>query len=115
MKKQRASERFSVLLAICDDEYEREFEEYLAKKHLNKGIIFRGKGTAESEIADIFGFGLSDKMVTALLVKESTQEKVLKDITKILGIEKDTYGLAMLLEVSSASSTMLDMMGINII
>ena len=44
MKKQRASERFSVLLAICDDEYEKQFEEYLAKKHLNKGIIFRGKG-----------------------------------------------------------------------
>ena len=115
MKKQRASEKFSVLLAICDDDYEKEFEEYLAKKHLNKGIIFRGKGTAESQIADIFGFGLSDKMVTALLVRESEQNKVLKDITKVLGIEKDTYGLAMLLEVSSASSTMLDMMCISII
>jgi hypothetical protein len=115
MKKQQASERFSVLLAICDDEYEKQFEEYLAKKNLNKGIIFRGKGTAESEIADIFGFGLSDKMVTALLVKESQQDKILKSVTNILGIEKDTYGLAMLLGVSSASSTMLDLMGINII
>ena len=115
MKKQQASEKFSVLLAICDDEHEKEFEEYLSKQRLNKGIIFRGKGTAESQIADIFGFGLSDKMVTALLVKESQQDKVLKSVTKILGIEKDTYGLAMLLGVSSASSSMLDFMGISIV
>ena len=74
-----------------------------------------GKGTAESDIADMFGFGLSDKAILALLVPQSSQEKILKDLSDFLGIEKDSYGLAMLLETSSASSVVLDMMGIKVI
>ena len=112
MKKQVVSDKFSVLIAICDDEQKEELEEYLAQKKLKNGLIFMGKGTAESQVADIFGFGLSDKIITALLVPMSSQEKILKQITDLLRIEVDRYGLTMLLEVSSASSAVLDMMGI---
>ena len=115
MKKQKVNEKFSVLLAICDNEQLSDLENYLATKKLKNGLIFMGKGTAESNIADIFGFGLSDKIITALLVKESKQDKIIKDITKLLRIEEDKFGLTMLLETSSASSVVLDMMGIEIL
>ena len=115
MKKQKVSEKFSVLLAICDNEQLPVLDEYLAKKKLKNGMIFMGKGTAESDIADIFGFGLSDKIITALLVRESKQDKLIKEITDILGIEKDNFGLTMLMETSSASSVVLDMLGIDVI
>ena len=115
MKKQKVSEKFSVLLAIFDNEQKVVLESYLTKKKLKNGLIFMGKGTAESEIADIFGFGLSDKIITALLVRESKQDKLIKEITDVLGIEKENYGLTMLLEASSASSVLLNMLGIEII
>lgn len=115
MKKQSVSEKFSVLIAICDNEQLDDLEKFLAENNLKNGMIFMGKGTAESDIADIFGFGLSDKIITALLVRESKQDKLIKEITKLLGIEKNKFGLTMLLETSSASSVVLDMLGIEVL
>lgn len=113
MKKQQINiDKFSVMLAICDDEQKEVLEGYLKQKKLKNTILFMGKGTAESEIADIFGFGLSDRVISATLVPQSSQEKLLKGLVNILGIEKDTYGLAMLLDVNSASSVVLEMLGL---
>ena len=112
MRKERVVDKFSVMLAICDNEQEDILEEFLTKHKLGAGLIFMGKGTAESNIADIFGFGLSDKIIVTLLVPESKQEKIAKDLTDFLGIEKDSYGLVMLLETSSASTVVLDRLGI---
>ena len=115
MKKAKVSDKFSVLLAICDNEQENELEEFLKAKKLKNSLIFMGKGTAESEIADIFGFGLSDKLITAVLVPQSSQEKLIGELTDVLGIEEDHYGLTMLLETSSATSVVLDMVGIKVL
>ena len=112
MKKAKLSDKFSVLLAIFDNEKTQELEEYLSCKKLKNGLMFMGKGTAESDIADIFGFGLSDMSILVLFVPCSSQEKVLKELSDFLGIEEESYGLAMLLETSSASSVVLDMLGI---
>ena len=110
MKSKQNIEKFSLMLTICDDDMCEPLEEYLRLKKLNTGILFMGKGTAESDIADIFGFGMCDRCICATLVPESSQEKALKDVTDFLGIEKDKYGLAMLLRVSSASSALMDML-----
>lgn len=115
MKKQELNiDKFGVMLAICDDEQREILEDFLAKNKLNNTIFFKGKGTAESEIADMFGFGLSDRVISATLVPETGQEKLVKQLSNALGIEKNTYGLAMLLDINSASSVVLQMMGINI-
>lgn len=110
MKSKNNIEKFSVLLAICDEDMNEKLEDYLRAHKLNTGIIFMGKGTADTDIADIFGFGMSDRCICATLVPEGSQEKILKEITDFLGIEKDTYGLAMLLKVGSASSVLMDML-----
>lgn len=112
MRKPKVSEKFSVLISICDDEKKEELDEYLTHKRLKNGLMFMGKGTAESEIADIFGFGLSDKVITVLLVRESRQDKIAKDLSDFLGIETDSFGLVMVLETSSASTVVLDKLGI---
>ena len=115
MRKTNLSDKLNVLIAICDDEKSEDLNQYLSDKKLKNGLIFMGKGTAESESAEMFGFGLSDKNILALLVKESSQEKIMREITDLLGIETDSFGLTMLLETSSASSTILDMVGIDIL
>ena len=112
MGKSAVIEKFSVLLAICDNEQEAELQEFLESRNLNSGLIFLGKGTAESDIADIFGFGLSDKLITCVLVPEHSQEKIIIELTDVLGIERDHFGLTMLLETSSASSAVMSMLGL---
>ena len=112
MRKAKYSDRISVLVAICDDDQVEILQEYLTRKKLKNGLIFMGKGTAESTVADVFGFGLSDKLITALLVPESIQDKLITEITNLLRIEEDRFGLTMLLKTSSASGEVLDMVGI---
>lgn len=113
MKKETANvEKINIMLAICEDEQQQVLEEFISQKRLQNSIIFKGKGTAKSDIADIFGFGLSDRVIMATVVKETGQEKILKELSTALGIEKDTYGLAMILDINSVSSTLLEMMGL---
>lgn len=113
MKKEKVVDKFSVMLAICDNEQEDILQAYLTKHKLGAGVIFMGKGTAESSIADIFGFGLSDKLITCVLVPEHSQEKLIMELTEVLGIEDDHFGLTMLLETSSATSVVMDLVGLS--
>lgn len=113
MRKIRYAETVSVIVSICDDEKTEELDQYLTKKRLKNGLMFIGKGTAESDIADIFGFGLSDKAISAILVPDSKKDKIAKDLADFLGIEKDSYGLVMILDASSASTVVMDMLGIS--
>ena len=114
MKVMRMKSPMSVLLVICDNEFNEQLEDYLTVKHLKNGIIFNGKGTSVSGIADIFGFGMDDRSIFAILVPAEKKEKYLMEVTKITRIEDDNYGLTMLLDVSSASSPLLSLMGIEV-
>jgi nitrogen regulatory protein PII len=114
MKAPRLSDKLSVMIAICDNEQEDILQGFLERKKLKNSVFFMGKGTAESDIADIFGFGLSDKVISATFVLESKQEALLRELTDALGIEDKHYGLTMLLETSSATSVVLDMAGIKV-
>jgi hypothetical protein len=114
MKKEKISSPVSLLLSINDDGMGIEVEKYLNEKKLNGGLIFQGKGTAESEIADIFGFGLSDRDIIAVFIPKNKCSEIIKDINEITGVEKDKYGLNMILEINSASSNLLDLLGVKI-
>ena len=114
MKKVKTPSPISLLLSINDDGMGEIIEKYLNEKKLNGGIIFQGKGTAESEIADIFGFGLSDKDIIAVFIPKAKSQKIIEEINEITGVEKDRYGLNMVLEINSASSNLLEFLGIKI-
>lgn len=114
MKKTSVPSPISLLLSINDDGMGELVEKYLNEKNLNGGIIFQGKGTAESEIADIFGFGLSDKDIIAVFIPKNKCSKIISDINEITGVEKDRYGLNMILDINSASSNLINFLGIKL-
>ena len=114
MKKNLITSPISLLISIIDDEIAIDVEKYLNKKGLNSGIIFMGKGTAESDIADIFGFGMSDKNIIACMIPNDKKDKIIDDINEITGVEKDNYGLNMVIKLQSASSNLLENMHIKL-
>jgi len=114
MAKAKMKSPISLILTIVDDGVGERVEEYLLAHKLSNGILFNGKGTAESMVADIFGFGLGNRDVIIVLVPVEKQDKVLEDITKLTGIEEDEYGLSMIIPIDAASSTILDQMGIRL-
>ena len=114
MKKTSIESPISLLISIVDDEIARDVEMYLNKNGLNQGIIFIGKGTAESDVADIFGFGMNDKNIIACIIPNSKKAKIIADINDITGVETDNYGLNMVIRLQSVSSNLLDMMNIKL-
>jgi hypothetical protein len=114
MKKVNRPSPISLILSINDDGMGEVVEKYLNSKNLNGGIVFNGKGTAESEIADIFGFGLSDKDIIAVFVPKNKCPEIIKELNDITGVEKDRYGLNMVLDINSASSNLIEFLGIKI-
>ena len=73
-----------------------------------------GKGTAESEIADLFGFGMNNRDIVAVMVPVEKTDKVVKRINDITGIERDTYGHTIVMPLSSASSNLLELARVNL-
>jgi len=115
MKNTKQKSPISILLSIVDDGVSKRIEEYLNKNNLNCGVVFSGKGTAESEIADIFGFGMSDKDIVICIIPNSRKEQIIADINDITGVEKDEFGLNMVIKINSASSNLLEMMNIKVV
>ena len=112
MKKIKIQSPISLLISIVDRDDSHEVEEYLSRHNLHSGIVFMGKGTAESEIADIFGFGMSDKDIIACIIPNEKKDKIVADINNITRVDIDKYGLNMVLKISSAGSNLLELMKI---
>ena len=115
MKKTSIQSPVSMLLCFLDEDEAKEVEIYLNKHNLDTGVVFMGKGTAESDIADIFGFGMRDKNILACIIPNDKKDKVIKDIRDISGIETENYGLIMTLKLGSATSNLLEMMKIKVV
>lgn len=101
-----------MVLAICDKGLGEELEKYIQSQGLKAGIVMSGKGTAESMVADLFGFGLDEKDILVVLVPVEKTEKIVGGINAITGIEDDRYGLTMVLPLSSADSNIIDLAGV---
>ena len=113
MKTTKFPSPMKLLLSIVDDGTGEDIERYLNDKNLNGGLMFKGKGTAESDFADIFGFGLSDKDIIAVFIPNDKCAKVVEDINELTGVESHSYGLNLVLDIGSASSNLLDLIGIS--
>ena len=114
MKKEKTPSPLLLLLSINDDGMGEVIEKYLNENGLIGGMFFQGKGTAESEIADIFGFGLSDKDIIAVFIPKENSKQIIDDINIITGVEEDRYGLNIVMEINSISSNLLEFLGIKI-
>ena len=106
VKKQKAP--ICLLMVYCDDDKGEKVEKYLDENNLKSGIVFMGEGTSESDIADMFGFGMIERDIIACIVPAEKSEQILDDVKDIIGIDKGRAGMAMLIPMSSATTTILD-------
>lgn len=113
-KIQKVKSPLKLIISITDRGVAKDIENYLNDMGCTGGVVFMGKGTAESVVADIFGFGISDKDVLAVLVPTAKYKKIIKQINEITGIETDKYGLLIALDLQSAGSNLLDALHVKI-
>ncbi len=101
-----------IIMAICDKGLGDDLERYLQSQGITAGIVMAGKGTAESLVADIFGFGMNEKDIMICVSPVEKTERLVAGINAITGIESDRYGLTMVLPMSGADSGLLELAGI---
>ncbi len=84
-------------------------------KKLNVPIFYRcrGKGTAPSEMLDIFGLGGTSRVVTAALVSKSGAHTALKDMTEQLFYHQKGGGIAFTLPLTGLQGQVLELVNNN--
>lgn len=101
-----------IICVIVDRKHEKETGAVLDKHNITNYVTFLGDGTAKSAIGDLFGFGITEKSVLIGFVDKEKSRNALEDLREKIGYDKNGRGLAMTLPLSSATSTMLDMLNI---
>ena len=81
-----------------------EFEE-------NNYISVFGHGTVESEIVNLFGFGLLERAVTFAIIKTENSTALLEKISKDLQFETDEgAGIALTVPINSVEKEFLNLL-----
>lgn len=108
MRTKKIKAPICLMLVFCDDDKGEKVEKYLDQNNLKSGVVFSGEGTSDNDVADMFGFGMSERDVIACIIPTQVSEKVLDDVKDVIGIDQGRAGMAMLIPLTSATSTMLD-------
>lgn len=75
-------------------------------------IMAYGEGTSQSKSMDFFGFGTIDRDVILGLVNTATSKKILKLLNDNFELNVAHNGIAATIPISSASSEVLNLLGI---
>ena len=113
MKKKKISAPFEMMVIIVERGKADKALEILQAHDCTFTLTTLGQGTAQSETADIFGFGIVDREVIWALASPIMSTKILDTLNNVLELEQPRHGIAMTIPVNSASNLMLDIMGIN--
>ena len=103
-----------LVISFYDKKYGNELEHYINEKSMGVGVVCLAKGTADSNIADLFGFGMNDKDVLMLMTPTQHTMELIGGINAITGIETVDYGLTMVLSLSSATAPLISAVGATI-
>ena len=114
MAKKKSICPIEIICIMIDRRLEKDSEEILKKHGIDAYVTFLGEGTANSSMGDLFGFGISEKSVLIGLVDREKSRNVLEDLREEIGYDKNGRGLAMTLPLSSATSTMLESLNIDL-
>ena len=113
MKKNKIQAPFEIIIAIVERGKSNKVIEILKAHDSNFNLVTLGEGTAKSQAADIFGFGIVEREIVWSLINPLMSDKVLRALNEVLELNKPARGIAMTIPASAASNLMLDVLGIN--
>lgn len=114
MAKKKVICPVEIICVTIDRKLEKDVAEVLLKHGVQHYVTFLADGTAKTSMGDLFGFGITEKSVLIGLVERERSRNLLEDLREEIGYDKEGRGLAMTLPLSSATSTMLEMLNIEV-
>ena len=114
MKKQKMRCPFEVMIVIVDRGEGDNVIDVLENNNIHRVLKLQGRGTAESEIADIFGFGVIERDIIACFIDEERSKALVELIYTDLHLNVEHSGLVFTLQPSSASLDLLESLNIEV-
>ncbi|MCL2478186.1 MAG: hypothetical protein FWF22_01700 [Treponema sp.] len=96
--------RLKLVLFIVDWNNSNKITEIFAEEKVRFHFIFRGRGTANSEILDLLGIGSSDKAVIICLEQEILIPVLFNEVRKKLGFYTRGAGIAFTIPLSGINT-----------
>lgn len=91
----------------------KNVEKIFDKFNLSEHCVLMGKGTAESAIGDLFGFGVIDRDVTCAIVDSQTSKIIVEELDKTFNFSNSHNGICFCIPVDAISSDLLTFLNLN--
>lgn len=100
---------FEILVVIIKRGLAEKASEFLKRHSSNFHLISMAEGTAESEIMEFFGFGMSEREVLFGLIDATESKHTLDMLGAKFDFETPANGIALTLPLTSATNVMMEM------
>lgn len=114
MKNEKINSPLDILMVIIDAAYEEVLVPLLEKNDVTNYIHLAGRGTAESELSELFGFGIKNREVFLCLVKSEKSEELLEILNNEIHFDIEHQGLAFTIPLNSAEKELLKLFHIKL-
>ena len=105
--KRKIKPPFEILIAIVDHGKGEKVVKLLEDNNIPLTLQMQGKGTAQSEVADLFGFGVVERDVIACFVEEKRSKAMVKLVYTDLELNVEHTGLVFTIQPSGATMDLL--------
>lgn len=110
MKKDVILSPIDLLITIVNRGMGEKVKETISEFNFKNHIELIGYGTAESEISDLFGFGIKERDIVLSFVESEKSKAVLDKLNEEFYFNERHTGLAFTIPLNSAEKSLVDLL-----
>lgn len=105
---------FEILVCFANRGKGEKVVELLKQNEITNIVQLMGKGTTSSEIADLFGFGVTERDVVACFVKSEKGSAMVETIYTDAELNINANGVVFTIQPSSAAANLLSFLNLGV-
>lgn len=102
-----------LLTCITYRENVKTVEKVLEDFEIVEHSVLMGKGTAQSMIGDLFGFGIIDRDIVCAIVNNETSQQIIETLDKKLNFSQTRSGICFCVPVNAIGSDLFSQLNLN--
>ncbi len=110
MAKKKIKPPFEILVSIVDRGDGNKVSELLEENHLQNIVVLQGTGTAESEVAELFGFGVVERDIVVCIVDQERSKVMVELLYTDLNMGIEHSGCVFTISPSSATLELINLL-----
>lgn len=114
MGRKKIKPPFEIMITIVDRGEGEKVIKLLETNNVEHVLLLQGRGTAESEVADWFGFGVAERDVVACFIEAERSKAMVELLYTDLNLNVEHTGFVFTLQPSGASLDLLNSLNLEV-